>query len=181
MNMKKQLVCMAALCLVALQACEENRVYLWSGTCGAEGDGSNLTWELVGTRSDYDHDPQACTLTISGQGEMADGSPWRKEAIVRVFLEPGMTNIGDEAFYRCYDLTSITIPESVTNIGEWAFGDCQNLEEITVRAAIPPSFVVSPFYGVDKDIPVYVPANSINAYINSDWGKVFRNFFIVLR
>ena len=125
---------MAALCLVALQACEEveDRVYLWSGTCGAEGDGSNLTWELVGTRSDYDHDPKACTLTISGQGEMADGSPWGEEAIVQVFLEPGMTNIGSYAFSHCNGLTSITIPESVTSIGEDAFSYCSSLTSVTI-------------------------------------------------
>ena len=274
MNMKKQLVCMAALCLVALQACEEDRVYLWSGTCGAEGDGSNLTWEEVGTRY-YGFRPKASALTISGQGEMADynsgnGSFWSK-AIVRVFLEPGMTNIGADAFGGCNGLTSVTIPEGVTSIGSRAFfgcrsltsvtipegmtsigyeafeecasltsitfpegvtniessaffgcrsltsvtipekvtsiesgtfeycsaltsvtigkgveeiegrafRHCENLEEITVQATTPPAIdkqgYFPTFEGVDKDIPVYVPASSINAYINSDWGEVFSN------
>ena len=35
-----------------------------------------------------------------------------------------VTSIGEEAFWFCPSLTSITIPESVTSIGEGAFDGC---------------------------------------------------------
>ncbi len=39
-----------------------------------------------------------------------------------------VTSIGDDAFYRCNSLTSITIPESVTSIGSTAFFGCSSLK-----------------------------------------------------
>ena len=35
-----------------------------------------------------------------------------------------VTSIGNEAFWCCYGLTSVTIPNSVTSIGSSAFEDC---------------------------------------------------------
>lgn len=53
-NMKKKLLSMAlVLCLVlallptAAFAADDGSAVVASGTCGAEGDGSNLTWTLT--------------------------------------------------------------------------------------------------------------------------------------
>lgn len=44
----------------------------------------------------------------------------------------GVTRIGENAFYECNGLTSITIPSSVTNIEEWAFSGCSGLTSLTI-------------------------------------------------
>jgi len=43
-----------------------------------------------------------------------------------------VTSIGESAFYKCFRLTSITIPNGVTSIGESAFYECQKLTSITI-------------------------------------------------
>lgn len=45
-----------------------------------------------------------------------------------------ITTIGNNAFWGCSTLTSITIPASVTTIGESAFHGCSNLESVTIKA-----------------------------------------------
>ena len=43
-----------------------------------------------------------------------------------------VTSIGEEAFYECSGLTSVTIPESVTEIGENAFAFCRGLTKVEI-------------------------------------------------
>ena len=47
-------------------------------------------------------------------------------------IPDGIRIIGDNAFFLCDRLTSVTIPESVTSIGECAFFMCSNLTSITI-------------------------------------------------
>ena len=44
----------------------------------------------------------------------------------------GVKKIGDDAFYGCTGLTSITIPNGVKKIGDYAFYDCSGLTSITI-------------------------------------------------
>jgi hypothetical protein len=58
-------------------------------------------------------------------------------SLTSVTISNSVTTIGDEAFYLCSSLTSVTIPNSVTNIGSLAFSDCNDLTSVTVIAGNP--------------------------------------------
>ncbi len=86
-----------------------------------------------------------------------------------------VTSIGSLAFWGGAGLTSITIPNSVTNIGQSAFSDCMGLTSITCEASTIPTLASSVFYNVDKTIPLYVPAESVQLYRTADQWKDFLN------
>ena len=98
---------------------------LASGTCG-----ENLTWSLSADG----------VLTVSGSGQMenyskskTDGrtmtAPWSdfSAAIRKVIVEPGVTSIGECAFYNCKSITDISLPDGLTGIGFEAFYGCTAL------------------------------------------------------
>ena len=144
-----------------------------SGTCGAEGN--NVTWNLTANDDSlycvahdttwrfYDNADndgkkvQAYTLTIAGDGAMADygrnTTPWglklaeilnadtSKSNTVSDYCSPHITRIefaagsnvtyiGAHAF-RSTSISSITIPDSVKSIGAYAFIMCRHLTSIT--------------------------------------------------
>ena len=53
-----------------------------------------------------------------------------------IIFDAPVTKIGDEAFYNCSKLASITIPAKVTTIGDKALFLCHALEEITIPDSV---------------------------------------------
>ncbi len=94
------------------------------------------------------------------------------EDLTSIEIPNSVTSIGDKAFANCLRLTSIDIPNSVTSIGDWAFNRCEGLSSITFKGSTPPEFVDDVFHKINNSIPVYVPANSIEAYksVLGGWG-----------
>ena len=87
----------------------------------------------------------------------------------------GIESLAGGAFAGCSGLTSVTIPNSVTSIEYMAFYNCSSLTSITCEAATPPSCGENVFYNVPKTIPLYVPAESVEAYKAADVWKEFSN------
>ena len=144
---------LSCLLLVLLTVTVSAAETVSSGTCGAEGDGSNLTWTL-------DSDG---VLTISGSGKMRDYSYYgcalwyeNRESVRMVNIGEGVTYIGDFAFYGCSSLTRITIPDSVTSIGSGAFESCSSLPSVTIPDSVT-SIGSSVFSGCTSLTSVTIP------------------------
>ena len=53
-----------------------------------------------------------------------------------VVVPEGVTSIGNEAFYECSSLTSVTIPDGVMSIEDDAFRYCENLTSVTISDSV---------------------------------------------
>ncbi len=109
------------------------------------------------------------TLTITGKN-MPDYTlnsvPWtsKRDNIKKVVIKDGVTNIGNNAFYKCSNLASVTIPGSVTSIAKSAFHSCKNLTSITFTGGTPPEFGEYVFYSVNSSFTIFVPGKSKEEY-----------------
>ena len=123
-----------ALCLTLMAVSAFATDVVDSGTCG-----DNLTWELTDSGS----------LWIRGTGEMWDFmhglgyGPWYDDSyydtddsdagndrIQFIFIDDGVTSIGECAFFGCDNALGVRMADSVTRIGAEAFKNCDNLSGV---------------------------------------------------
>ncbi len=133
----KLLLLCVAIATIMCALCFSLNAENYSGKCGGEGDGSNITWSF---------DTDTGLLKFEGTGKMAnygpDGafpSPWydKYESQIRsVEIGEGITSIGSCAFYKCIYLSSAVIPEGVTTLGDSAFSACRSLKEIYIPSTV---------------------------------------------
>ena len=119
-------------------------------------------------------------------------------SLKKVTIPGNVTSIGYRAFRNCTELEKVTIggdvspisdkmfpqyavradgdaPNAVMNIGDEAFAFCPAISEMTILFTVPPTVGKDAFLKVRRDIPVYVPAEALEAYKAADGWKEFSN------
>ena len=125
-----------------------------TGLCGATGSEESITWELNAATK---------ALVISGTGAMFDFStnnmPWYpvRANITSLTVEPGVTTIGNNSFYGCNSMASVSLPEGLTTIGSNAFSGCSSLTTVSLPASVT-TLGSSAFYDCTGLVSVNIPA-----------------------
>ena len=90
-----------------------------------------------------------------------------------------VTSIGDNAFWGCSGLTSVTIPNSISYIGKYAFASCSGLTSVTIPNSV--SYIGEAAFGgcsgltsvtVDKNNGTYDSRDNCNAIIETSTNKL---------
>ena len=141
-------------------------------------------------------------LTIGSSVTLiGDGTFWLCTGFTGDLVIPNsVTTIGDNAFYFCsgfssveYDATNcadassssppfencggtLTIGENVERIPANMFRSAA-FSQILSQAEIPPTVGSNAFYGINHNIPVYVPCGSLSEYQNARGWNEFNNIF----
>lgn len=137
------------------------------GNCGAAGSESSVNWALT-----PNSDGSTYTLTISGEGAMADyksnirnsnaTQPWRAgqtgidvEKITKIVVKPGVTKIGAFAFNGITNVTEYDIAATVADIGKWGL-ETSSVEHFYLNE--------NPNYTVDDGVLLNADKTELIAY-----------------
>ena len=86
--------------------------------------------------------------------------------LTSVTIPNSVTCIKELSFSYCSGLTSVTFGYSVTSIGDNAFNGCSGMTSMKLLGQMPPQLGTNVFYGIQTDIPVYIPCGRLAYYVN---------------
>ena len=168
--------------------CEQQKQTKWELTNKWECYGFDGKLQLNysdATKDEIDCD-ETSAVTTADTGNY-EGYSWeRYSSITNAIIGDCVTTIGEEAFYNCeslssvsisnsvttiegwtfpycYNLKSVVIPSNVTSIGDRAFYNCTRLTSITCLSTTPPT-LGSYVFNNTNNCPVYVLGAYVDAY-----------------
>ena len=152
---------------------EANPVYDSRGNCNAliETASNTLLYGCVNTIIPDD-------ITIIGQNAFLSITE-----LDSITIPSSVERLEAGAFSGCNSLPSITLPSTISYIGDYALY-CENLTSITSKSPMPPTayyeygsyYYCNSFMGVNREIPIYIPFGTTEAYQNASGWNYFTNF-----
>lgn len=97
------------------------------------------------------------------------------KALTSCVMGDNVKHIGEKAFSGCEKLDILSIGESVETIGDNAYADCTGFSKIVARGVTPPAGMAGFGMEVEDNVPLYVPEESMEDYMNSDLFFPFAN------
>ena len=157
----------------------ESAFYGCTGLTSISVDANNLVYnsrENCNAIIKYNELIVACNNTIipNGVTSIGDYAFAKCTEITSINIPKSVYRIGNFAFENCSGLTSIIIGSGVTYIGYDAFFSCSGLESVSCLAENVPTTGSSAFYNVPQSTAtLYVPKTSLDAYKTANQWKEF--------
>ncbi len=106
---------------------------------------------------------QGCNTTVIPEDVTSIGNDafYGCSGLTSVTIGDSVTSIGNGAFYNCYGLTSVTIGNSVTSIGDGAFYNCNGLKKVIIGNSVT-SIGEEAFFGCSGLTSITIP-NSVTS------------------
>jgi len=105
---------------------------------------------------------EAAAVKTWFSGTDSSTNPFYKNVYVSTFPEftyfTGVTEIGNNAFSLCSNMTSITLPSRVTSIGDYTFTGCEKLENVNIPETVT-SIGNGAFYNCNSIQSITIPKN----------------------
>ena len=130
-------------------------------------DANDLTWKFIWSENTSRHETRIVLYNDGhqdGRAAVIDDATEGAIVLPSHYGRTSITCIGDQAFYDCTNLTSVTVPNGITAIGDMAFCGCSNF--VSVR--IPSSVVQVGYYAFLESAleTVYVDPGTIASVSN---------------
>lgn len=144
---------------------------VYSGYCGAEGDGTNIQWQFdeatgvisfvgTGKMQDWRHKTSfdQYEQEFTGQTTPESYAPWYqyRDKITRAVFSDGITVMGNFVLGSSKNLKEVVLGKDLTNIGVGSFTECTSLTAIALPSKV--TFIgVGAFYGATALSSVTLP------------------------
>jgi len=78
-----------------------------------------------------------------------------------------ITSMRQLCFFRCTDITDISLPSNITSIGNYAFYYCTALETLVIKATSVPTIGADSLTGTPSSLKIYVPYSSDHSILSA--------------
>ena len=119
-----RLITLVAICMLSFHAMAYDFSYTYQGKTLYYNITSDNTVEVT------------CYSNFINYNNYVSGDVVIPSSVTNNGTTYSVTSIGDDAFYYCSGLTSVTIPNSVTSIGDRAFYECSSLTSVTIPNSV---------------------------------------------
>ena len=138
-----------------------------------EGEDNDYTevippYEAAGTLDGEFSDIVTSVIIDPGITKLGQGAFYDFKNMTYISFPDTLTEIGDYAFSQCSGLTYIRLPDSLTNIGRNAFMDCSSITSINIPAKVT-NIGSEAFLNCSSITSINIPAKVTNIGSGAFW------------